>query len=109
MKTTMTSVLAAACLAAGPGAVAAPPTVRAPELPIGATWNVIQLARETPGTFASDRWESKTYWDLRPPAGSGRMIQRVVMRPGEAGLGSVAGRHGADRALCSLELESLTL
>ena len=71
MKTTMTAVLAAACLAGG-GAVASQLTVRAPELPIGATWNVIEATQAAPGLISPDRWESKTYWDLRPPAGSGR-------------------------------------
>jgi len=106
MKTTMTNVLAAACLAAGSGAFASQPSVRAPELPVGATWNVIEITQGVPEPFASERLESKTYWDLRPPAGSGRVIQRVVMRPGDVGLGSAAGRNGADRALCSFELES---
>jgi hypothetical protein len=102
MKTTMTTVLAAACLAVAGGAVASQVTVRAPELPLGATWNVIEVTHPAPG-YAIDRWESNTYWDLRPPAGSGRLVQRVVMRPGEAGLGN---RSGADRALCSFEQDS---
>jgi hypothetical protein len=105
MKTTVTTVLAAACLAGG-GAVASQLTVRAPELPIGATWNVIEITQAAPGLIAPDRWESKTYWDLRPPAGSGRVVQRIIMRPIEAGFGAVAGRSGADRALCSFESES---
>jgi hypothetical protein len=106
MKTTMTTVLAAACLAAAGGAAASQVTVRAPELPIGATWNVIELTHPAPPPYAIDRWESNTYWDLRPPAGAGRVVERVVMRPAEAGFGTAANRSGADRALCSFEQDS---
>lgn len=106
MKTIMRTVLAAACLARGGGAIASQLTVRAPELPVGATWTVIELTQEATRPIALDRWERTTHWDLRPLAGSGRLVERVVMRPGDAGLGTAATRSGADRALCSFEKES---
>jgi hypothetical protein len=106
MKTTTMTVMAATCMTAGGFAIASQLTVRAPELPIGATWTVIELTQEATRPIALDRWERRTYWDLRPVAGSGRIIERVVMRPGEAGMGVAAVRTGADRALCSFEKES---
>ena len=76
MKTTMTTVLAAASLAIANGAVASPVTVRAPELPIGATWNVIEVTQPAPGPYATDRWESSTYVCPLMYFRSGRFVRR---------------------------------
>jgi hypothetical protein len=103
MNATLRNALAFACIASSTAALASPVEVRAPDLPIGSTWTVIELAQESWRPIAIESWETRTYWDLRPPAGSGRLVERVVMRPAEAGLGAPAGRSGADRALCSFE------
>jgi len=77
--------------------------VRAPELPVGSTWTMIEIAQEAPRAIAPETWERRTYWDLRPPQGSGRTIERAVMRPIEAGFAGSAIPSNADRALCSFE------
>ena len=106
MATKIRALLAVVLVASSGAVTAGPLTVHAPQIPVGSTWNVIELTRDAPQSVAPEGFERKTYWDLRPPAGVGRIVERVVLRPAEAGLGGAAGRSGADRALCSIEHES---
>ena len=106
MRTILKSVVAAAFVAGGGAAMASQVVVGAPELPIGSTWTVIEISQDAPQPIAPAAWERRTYWDIRPPAVSGRLVERMVMRPVDAGLSAPAGRSGADRALCSIEKDS---
>ncbi len=106
MKKILATVIAVACVAGSTGAMASRLVVRAPELPIGSTWTVIEISEGAPRPIDPETWERRTYWDLRPPADSGRMVDRLVMRPEEVDLSASAIRSGADRALCSFEKES---
>ena len=71
MNSMLKTALAATCLASGGAALAARLIVRAPELPIGSTWSVIEITQDAKA-IALESWERKTYWDLRPQAGTGR-------------------------------------
>ncbi len=102
MNSMLKTALAVTCLASGGAALAARLIVHPPELPIGSTWSVIEITQNAK-PIALESWERRTYWDLRPQAGTGRTIERVVMRPADAGLAASAGRLNADRALCSIE------
>jgi hypothetical protein len=103
MTATLKTALTVAFLASSAAALASPVEVRAPQLPVGSTWTVIEATPESRRPIAIENFEHRTYWDLRLPSGSGRLIERVVMRPVEAGLAGSAGRAGADRALCSID------
>ncbi len=77
-------------------------TSRSPALPEGASWTVLELGPGAWPALPADL-ESRILWDLRPVDRPARAVRWTVRSPEAAGLAGVAGRVGADRALCGEE------
>lgn len=72
-----------------------------PEFPEGTHWTVLEVTDPAALPALGPGWEGRTFWDLRLDPSQGRLVRWRVLTPIDVGLGKVAARVGADRALCA--------
>lgn len=82
--------------------------VGAPEMAEGSSWTDIALPDAADLAAIETIGESRIFWDLRPPAASGRLVRWTVQSPADAGLTSPADAVDADRALCATDVATET-
>jgi hypothetical protein len=80
--------------------------VQAPIYSQGGHWTVVRLDEPSQLPVFARGWLNATFWDLRPPAGTGMTLRWSVLDPHSVGLGSIAEDAGADLALCAREIPS---
>ena len=59
--------------------------VEAPVYTPGGNWTIVQLDEPSQLPLFERGWTSATFWDLRPPAGTGVSLRWSVLDPHEAG------------------------
>jgi len=91
-------------LAAGTVVSAQGVEVEAPVYHEGGHWTVLQLDEPSQLPVFERGWQNATFWDLRPPAGTGVALRWSVVGPHAVGLASIATDVGADLALCAREV-----